>query len=402
MNEELKRLQAELQTLVSQMRTKVEEEGDATKASGLAVEQYTKINERIDEIEADQRALLKHLRTPAAGGRPQDDTDLALRGAMVKYLKKGDRALNSEDRAALERHTKALSVDSDPDGGFWVTPALSSRIIETIKETTAMRQVATVETIGSDALEGPYDDDEADAGWVGERQARPQTDTPQIGQWRIPTHELYANPAATQKLLDDAGHDVEAWLARKVAEKFARIENAAFVKGDGVGKPRGFTTYPDGSNRGQIRRIPSGGATGVTAEGVINVIYAIKGGYLTGARWLMNRATIGAIRTLRSDSGAGAGTGNFLWQPGLQAGEPSTLGGYPILDAPDMDNISGGNIVAGFGNFGAAYTIVDRIGIRTLRDPFTAKPYVLFYTTKRVGGDVLNFESIVLMDIAAS
>lgn len=399
---EVKKLYEEMQEAVALLRAKATEEGDATKASGLALETFEKLNGRIDTLETSITELVKRTsRTPAIGGQGTVVEDAVLKGAMRHYLKRGDRSLTAEERASFVEHAKALSVDSDPDGGYWVTPQISSRIIETVFETTAMRQVATIETISSDALEGPYEDDEADAGWVGERQSRPETDTPQIGEWRIPAHEIYAAPRATQKLLDDAGHDVEAWLARKVAEKFARLENAAFVNGDGVGKPRGFTTYPDGSGRGQIPRIPSLGASSIEPEAIINVIYSLKAAYLNGARWLMNRTTLGAIRTMRDDSG-GAGTGQFMWQPGLQAGEPSTLAGYPVLDAPDMASISGGNIVAGFGQWGRAYTIVDRIGIRTLRDPFTAKPYVIFYTTKRVGGDVLNFEAIALMDIAAS
>ena len=242
--------------------------------------------------------------------------------------------------------------------------------------------------------------DEAAAAWVSERGSRAETATPQLGQWRIPTHELYANPRATQKLLDDSAVDIEAWLARKVADKFARTENLAFVNGNGIGQPRGFTTYADGTTRGTIERIPSLDAATISAEGIINMVYSLKSAYRQGAVWVMNRATVGVIRTIRDESG-GANTGQFMWQPGFGT-QPPTLAGFPIIEFEDMDDIAGSAIVAGFGNFRQAYTIVDRLGIRVLRDPYSAKPHVEFYTTKRVGGDVLNFEAIKLMDIAAS
>ena len=392
-------LQRELQETIATLQQRATEFGEWRKADGLARETFTKLNARIDELtdqlkETQAQALRTTANAPIA-----KDSDPA-REILVKYLRRGEQRLTAHERDILEQHQKALSVDSDPDGGYLVTPQQSARIIEVVFETSPMRQVATVETISTDALEGLFDGDEAAAAWVSERGSRAETATPQLGQWRIPTHELFANPRATQKLLDDSAVDIEAWISRKVADKFARTENLAFVNGNGVGQPRGFTTYADGTTRGTIERIPSLDAATIAAEGIYNIIYALKAAYRPGSVWVMNRATVGVIRTIRDESG-GAGTGQFMWAPGF-GGQPATLAGYPIIEFEDMADISGGVIVAGFGNFRQGYTIVDRLGIRILRDPYSAKPHVEFYTTKRVGGDVLNFEAFKLMDIAAS
>lgn len=398
----LEELGTELEGLVAELRARAERDGDARTADGLGLEAFTKLNERIDATERQMRELVKARRSPAAGDREIGDAaQREAHEAVMTYLRRGEQRLTTSQHEALERQQRALSVDSDPDGGYLVTPAMSARISEIVFETSPVRQVATVETIGTDALEGLFDGEEAGADWVGERGARPQTDTPKLGMWRIPTHELYAAPRATQKLLDDANVDIEAWLNRKVAERFARRENTAFVLGTGVNQPRGFMTYPAGTAaRGQIEQLPSLAAGAIEPEAVWNMVYRIKPTYRQGATWAMNRATLGAIRTLRDDAG-GAGTGQFMWAPGFGT-TPSSLAGYPIAEFEDMASISAGNLVAAFGSFRQAYTIVDRVGVRVLRDPYTAKPYVEFYTTKRVGGDVINFEAIKILKIAAS
>jgi HK97 family phage major capsid protein len=396
-----KAVERELRETVALLQQKAKEFGDWRSADAMTKEAFTKMNARIDELQDTLKDVTKRaMRTGNGGDTITDKANDVARAALVKYLRRGEQRLTSDEREALEGMQKALSVDSDPDGGFVVTPAMSARISSIIYETSPVRQIATVETISTDALEGLFDGDEVSASWVTETGTRAETDTPELGMWRIPTHELYAKPKATQKLLDDASVDIEAWLQRKVADKMARTENAAFVSGTGVGQPRGFTTYADGSTRGTITRLPSLAAATIAPEAIINMVYHIKPAYRAGAVWAMNRATVGVIRTLRDDSG-GAGTGQFFWQPGFGT-QPASLAGYPITELEDMDDVSAGNIVAAFGNFRAAYTIVDRQGTRVLRDPYSAKPYVEFYTTRRVGGDVINFEAIVLMDIAAS
>ena len=401
MSAERQELETELREAIAALRTRADEFGNWKEADGLTRESFTKLNARIDELQDGLKDIEKRaLRTTNGADDTPDGEHVAAKAALLKYLRKGEQRLNTAEFAALEGMQKALSVDSDPDGGYVVTPEMSNRIIEVVYETSPIRQIATVETIGTDAMEGLYDGDEAGAGWVSERGSRSETDTPQLGQWRIPVHEVYAAPRATQKFLDDANMNVEAWLNRKVADRFARRENTAFVLGTGVGQPRGFMTYASGSTRGTIERVNSGDGTHMVPKAVFDVLYALKNPYRTGAVWVMNRATVGYIRTMRDESG-GAGTGDFLWQPGLQAGQPALLAGYPIVEAEDMANLgTGSNLPIAFGNFREAYTIVDRVGIRVLRDPYSNKPYVEFYTTKRVGGDVVNFEAIKIMVVA--
>ena len=399
MNQEQQGLEQELRDVVALLQAKAIEMGDWNKADALTRESFTRMNARIDELQDSLRELTKRTRAENhASEEPQPQS--VARDALLKYLRKGEQRLTAVERDALEAHQKALSVDSDPDGGYVVTPDMSGLISTIIYETSPVRQIASVQGISTDALEGLYDGDEASASWVSERGSRTVTDTPELGQWRIPVHEIYAAPRATQKLLDDANMNIEAWLNQKVADKFARTENAAFVNGTGVGQPRGFLTYASGTSRGTMERQNAGAVTGFTPEGVVAIVYLLKNAYRQGAVWTMNRASVGQVRSIRDGSG-GAGTGQFFWQPGL-GGEPSTLPGYPIIEMEDIADATSTALFAAFGNFRAAYQIVDRVGIRVLRDPYTVKPYVEFYTTKRTGGDVVNFDALKLMDVAAS
>lgn len=318
----------------------------------------------------------------------------AYKAAFDRYMRKDDRALTPEE-------TKALSVGSDPDGGYTVNPDLSGRIVMKVFETSPMRAYASIQTISTDALEGLFDLEEAASGWVAETDARAETATPQLGKWRIPVHELYAKPKATQKLLDDAEINMEAWLASKVSEKFARDEAAAFVNGNGVGKPRGLLTYADGTTLpGTIEQFDTG-ANGAFASApggadvLLSALYGLKQQYRANAAWAMNRATTGLVRRLKDSNG------EFVWSPGIAAGQPATLLGYPVAAFEDMPDPATGSLSIAVGDLREAYQIVDRIGIRTLRDPYSAKPYVEFYTTKRVGGDVVNFEAVKLINFQA-
>jgi len=311
------------------------------------------------------------------------------KAAVQKYLRKGEAQMAPDE-------IKFLSSEQDPNGGYWVTSGMSNMIVSKVFDTSPMRNVATVETISSDALEIPNDLGEANAAWAAEESARPETNTPTIGIHSIPVHELYAMPKATQTLLDDSRIDVENWLAGKVAEKFSRLENAAFINGDGVGKPRGILTFPAGTtNPGQVQQVNSGSASALTADGLRTAVYALNSSYLKNGRWLMNRGTVESISKLKDT------TGQYLWQPSLEAGELQTLLGYPIERMEDMPAVAANSLSLAFGDFRQAYTIVDRMGVRVLRDPFSGKPFVLFYTTKRTGGDVTNFEGFVIQKTAA-
>lgn len=316
------------------------------------------------------------------------------KAAFDTFLRKGEEVMGVEER-------KALSVGSDPDGGYVVNPDLSGRIVMKVFESSPMRAYASVQVISSDALEGLFDLNEASSGWVGETDSRSETNTPQLGKWRIPAHELYAKPKATQKLLDDASINMEAWLASKVAEKFARDEANAFVVGNGVNKPRGFLTYGSGTTLpGTIEQFPTG-ASGALAsapdggDALINALYGLKQQYRANATWFMNRATTKLVRKAKDSDGA------YIWSPGIQAGQPATLLGYPVAAFEDMPDPASNSLSIAVGDMREAYQIVDRLGIRTLRDPYSAKPYVEFYTTKRVGGDVVNFEAIKLVKLGS-
>lgn len=316
------------------------------------------------------------------------------KAAFDLFLRKGEEIMGMDER-------KALSVGADPDGGYVVNPDMSGRIAQKVFETSPMRAYASVQVISTDALEGLFDLNEASSGWVAETDARAETNTPQIGKWRIPVHELYAKPRATQKLLDDASINMEAWLAGKVADKFGRDEAAAFVNGNGFNRPRGFLTYASGTTLpGQIEQFPTG-ANGALAsapaggDALLDALYGLKAQYRANATWFMNRATTKLVRKAKDSYGA------YLWVPGIAAGQASTLLGYPVASFEDMPDPATGSLSIAVGDMREAYQIVDRIGIRTLRDPYSAKPYVEFYTLKRVGGDVINFEALKLVRLGS-
>ena len=375
----------------------VNDEALRQKADKGAVDSLTeaKVARLDDEIERLREGLD---RTRASLNRPERGTPAETRAephasehkaALGAYLRKGDES----GLAYIEK--KALSVDSDAEGGYLVTPQMSETIVSTIFETSPVRAVAAVETISSDSLEMLVDKDEAAAGWVTEAETRAETDAPDLAKVVIPAHEIYAEPRATQKLVDDSSIDLEAWLAAKVAAKFARMEAAAFVNGTGVGQPRGFLTYAAGTSWGEIEQVNSGSAGAVAADGLLDLQHSLKEGYAAHAVWLVNRLILRDIRKLKDADN------QYLWQPGLQIGGQDTLLGRPIHSATDMPVAAADSLSVAYGDFHAGYQIVDRIGVRVLRDPFTAKPFVKFYTTKRVGGDVVNFEAIKLQKLAA-
>jgi HK97 family phage major capsid protein len=320
------------------------------------------------------------------------------KSAFGKYLRSDEKMLEAVE-------AKALSVGSDPDGGYVVHPDMNGRVVERVFDTSPMRAYASIQVVSTDALEGLHDVDEASASWVEETGSRAETNTPELKRWRIPTHEMYANPAATQKILDDAEISIEQWLANKVADKFARTEATAFVTGNGVGKPRGFLDYGDWTTAGTyqlgaIEQFDSGanGAFVAAPNGgdvLITALYSLKQQYRNNATWFMNRSVGAAVRKLKDSDGA------YIWQPGIAAGQPATLLGYPTATFEDMPDLATGSLSIAVGDMRAAYQIVDRMGIRVLRDPYSNKPYVHFYTTKRVGGDVVDFDALKIINFQA-
>lgn len=373
---------------VSELKEKLEK-------INTAINGFEEMKKNVEKLQtaANRRAVIN-----TKTGEEFPDDYVEAKSSYNMFLRQGRLEAKGQEVREFGYEKKSMSVVSDADGGYTVTADMSGRIVEKIFLTSPVRDVASQVTIGTDALEGLNDLQEASSGWVSETASRAQTNTPQFGKWRIPVFEQYANPAITQKLLDDSNLNVEAWLAGKVADKFARTENTAFVTGNGDGKPRGFMTYDTGTGgtaSKQVQQVNMLAAAALTVQGLIKVQHTLKDYYRRRAQWAMNQGTISAARQLLD------GFGRPIWEPSLQIGEPSRLLGMAINEFNDMADVGAGNLAVACADWKEFYTIVDRAGIRVLRDPYTAKPYVLFYTTKRVGGDVLNFEAGVIGKVAA-
>lgn len=388
---------------LTELGTLLNEQGDA-------IAQFRKnIDNRLDSEKKEREGLEARLNRLALGGArggENDDHELKEIGeAFRTYIKSGDQAGIQETI-----QTKGMSVGSDPEGGYAVYPTLSSSITTRVFESSPLRRFARVVTIGSDSFEELVDINEPDAGWVGEKQARTDTNTPDLGKLRIPVREIYAMPKVTQKLLDDSSIDIGAWLVDKCGKKFTRMETSAFFNGDGVLRPRGFLTYPTASTDddtrawGTIQHVVTADASGFKAatatvspaDCLIDLQSELKGEYRDKAVWMMNKRTAGMVRKFKDVEGA------YVWQNAIAVGQPPMLLGHAVVLAEDMPDVEAGTYPIAFGDFGEGYTIVDRRGDRLLRDPYTDKPNVRFYMYRRVGGDVNNFEAIKLLKVAAS
>jgi HK97 family phage major capsid protein len=365
--------------------------------------------EKVDRINADigrlQSSMDDIARQMAAarigpGGQPVNQDRVAHAAAFERFFRKGD-ATNLRE---LEVKA-ALSTGSDPDGGYTVSETVEQTIDRVLAQVSAVRALATVRTIGTASYRKLVTISGAASGWVAEKSSRPETGIPGLSELEFPAMELYANPYATQSLLDDSRVDIAAWLADEVSLSFAEKEGAAFVAGDGVAKPRGIASYDMVADAqyawGKIGFVKSGVAAALSdannngVDALLDVVYALKQGYRNNASWLMNRTTTAAVRKLQDDNG------EYLWQPSVQAGEPARLLGYPVADDDNVADVAANAYPVWFGDFRRGYLVVDRAGVRVLRDPYSAKPYVQFYTTKRVGGGVQNFEAIKALKIAA-
>ena len=308
--------------------------------------------------------------------------------ALEFYFRKDEKLISPEQ-------FKALQVGIDPDGGYTVTPAMGAKIISKIYEMDPIRQLASVESITTNAIEWRVDWSEASSGWEEETVSGGESDTPTFSKKRIPVHIAYARPKVTQSLLDDSGINIEMWLAGKIADKIGRTEAAAFVTGNGIGKPRGFLTYDNGTNYGQVEQVVSGNATKPTADGLIDLKYSMLEYYLERGTFLMRRTTMAEILKLKY------GNGEYIWSPGLQADDNSTILNLPVKLSPTMPAVAANALSIALADWKEAFMIVDRMGITVQRDPYTEKPFIEFYTRKRVGGDVVNYEAIKIQKISA-
>lgn len=367
-------------------------EAEKGKLSG----QVDTLNEKLGELDELKTSLEQEL---AALKRPDGSGTKAAsehKTAFMQFVRKGI------DTGLGDLQAKALQIGSDADGGYAVPEELDRSIIELLKDTSPMRQVCNQITVGTPDYKRLVSLGGAGSGWVGETAARPATGTPTLGQIAAFMGEIYANPQATQTSLDDIFFNAEAWLNGEVAREFSEKEGAAFTSGDGVNKPKGFLAYDlvleDDKTRafGKLQKLISGTAGGFNGDKIIDLIHSLKAGYRANARFMMTNLTVAYVRKLKDSQG------NYLWRPGLEADKPSTLLGYGIVENEDVPDVAADANAISFGDFQRGYTIVDRIGTRVLRDPYTNKPYVGFYTTKRVGGMLVDSQAIKVLTLSAA
>jgi HK97 family phage major capsid protein len=360
-----------------------------------------KASAAIDAAEAAKKAaedaVKKASRASVGGTAGDSDAD------KVEHKKAwGAWARKGIETGLAEIERKAINVTTGADGGFALPEQIESRIAQRLVDISPIRSIANVVTVSTSDYKVLVDVRGTASGWVGEAAARTETNTPTLNERAAFMGEIYANPMATQQSLDDLMFNVEAWIAESIATEFAFREGQAFVSGNGTSRPKGFLDYATATTAdssrawGTLQHV----ATGVSADfaasnkgdKLYELVYALKAGHRANARWVMNKALLGEIRTFKEST-----TNAYLWQPGLAAGQPSVLAGYPIVESEDMPAKGANSLSIAFGDFRAGYTVVDRVGVRSLRDPYTNKPYVGFYTTKRVGGMVVNSEAIKVL-----
>ncbi|GAA3721164.1 phage major capsid protein [Oceanisphaera sediminis] len=369
---------------------------DAIEAEkGKLSEQVETLNGKLSELDEMKSNLEKELaaikRPGATGGKEVSEH----KTAFMNFVRKG------KDDGLGELQAKALQTTVDTDGGYAVPEELDRAILTLLKDVSPMRQVCNQITVSTPDYKKLVSLGGAGSGWVGETAARPATGTPTLAQIAAVMGEIYANPQATQTSLDDMFFNAEQWLQSEVAREFAEKEGAAFLTGDGTNKPKGLLAYTmavtDDAIRafGQLQKLHSGTAGDFDADDLIKLLYTLKAGYRSNGRWMMPAMTMFKVRTFKDQT-----SGAYIWQPGLQAGQPSSLLGYGLVENEDMPAVAADSNAVLFGDFKQAYTIVDRIGTRVLRDPYTNKPNVGFYTTKRVGGMMTDSQAVKVLTLS--
>ncbi|MDI4119167.1 phage major capsid protein [Pseudomonas aeruginosa] len=395
--QDVKQVAEELGAKFDEFKQRNDKRVEALEAEkGKLVEQVETLNEKLGQLDDMKSALEKEL----AGMKRPDGTGTKAasehKAAFMQFVRKGI------DTGLGELQAKALQIGVDADGGYAVPEELDRNIIELLRDESPMRQVCNQIFVGTPDYKRLANLGGAGSGWVGETAPRPETSTPTLAQISAVMGELYANPQATQTSLDDMFFDVEGWLNSEVGREFSEKEGAAFLLGDGVNKPKGLLAYPfavagDKTRPyGTLQRLVSGNAAAFSGDNLIDLVQAVKAGYRRAGTWMMNNLTVAYVRKLKDSEG------NYLWRPGLEVGQPSSLLGYGITENEDMPDIAADANALAFGDFKRAYTIVDRIGTRVLRDPYTNKPYVGFYTTKRVGGMLVDSQAVKVLTLSAA
>jgi HK97 family phage major capsid protein len=371
------------------------------RADVLLEEKVTRINAALDQQTRRLDELALKSARPQFGAQfeaARSQNQIEHKTAFERYVRSGESA----GLRALE--TKAMSAGSGPDGGYLVPPEVEHEIGKRLAAVSPIRSIAGVREISGTTYKKPFMTAGPAAGWAAETGERAQTTSPALAELSFPAMELYAMPAATSTLLEDAAVNIDEWIAQEVEQVFAQKEGTAFVSGDGSNKPKGFLSYTTVANAswdwGKIGYVASGEAGAFPeddpSDTLIDLVYAVNAGYRQNGSFVMNRKTQSAIRKFKDESGG------YLWQPPSAAGSRATLMTFPVIEAEDMPDIAPNSYSVAFGDFRRGYLVVDRQGVRVLRDPYSAKPYVLFYTTKRVGGGVQDFDAIKLLKFAAS
>jgi HK97 family phage major capsid protein len=359
-------------------------------ADVVTTEKVERINRALDEL------TLRMKRPALSGDGPAEPSEH--KRAFDAYVRKGDAAaLNSIE-------TKGMSISVGADGGYLVPAETETEIGRLLARVSPIRAISGLRQVSSSVYKKPFASTGAAAGWVGETASRPETTSATLAELQFPTMELYAMPAATQALLDDSAVNLDEWIAQEVETVFAEQESEAFVTGNGVARPKGFMDYTKVAQSswawGSTGYVATGTAGAFASSGasdaLVDLVYALKAGYRQNATWVMNRQTQAVIRKLKD------GQGHYLWQPAATADGKATLMGFAIAESEHMPDIATDAHAVAIGDFRRGYLIVDRVGVRMLRDPYTAKPYVLFYTTKRVGGGIQDFDAIKTLKFGVS
>lgn len=358
--------------------------------------QVDTLNEKLgelDELKSNLEKELLALKRPDGTGTKEASEH---KTAFLQFVRKGI------DTGLGDLQAKALQIGTEADGGYAVPEEMDRNIIQLLRDTSPMRQVCNQITVGSPDYKRLVGLGGAGSGWVGETDPRPATGTPTLGQISAFMGEIYSNPQATQTSLDDIFFNAETWLNEEVAREFSEKEGNAFLLGNGTNKPKGLLAYPllttadDVRAFGSLQKLISGSAGAFNGDKLIDLIHSLKAGYRANGKFMMGNLTVAYARKLKDSDG------NYLWRPGLEAGAPSSLLGYGIVENEDMPDVAVDANAIAFGDFKRAYTIVDRIGTRVLRDPYTNKPYVGFYTTKRVGGMLVDSQAVKILTLSAA
>ncbi len=365
----------------------------------LTEEKLNRINQALENNQNQMDALLLKSSRPSMNGSKESSfLSTKHHTAFNNYMRKGDAT------KLRDIETKALSITSDTDGGYLVPDETEKAVMTSLKDVSPIRAIAGNRQVSGTVYKKPFSISGPGTGWVGETAARPETTSPSLAELSFPTMELYAMPAATSNLLDDSAVNIDEWIAEEVQTAFAEQETAAFVNGDGVNKPRGFLDYTavaesswSWGNMGYLATGVDGDfAASDPSDTLIDLIYTVKSSYRANSKWVLSRSTQAEIRKIKDADG------NYIWQPANRPGEQPSLLGYPVTEVEDMPAIGSDSLSIAFGDFNRGYLIVDRLGLRVLRDPYSSKPYVLFYTTKRVGGGVQDFDAIKFLKFGTS